>query len=180
MIKKTNYYDIIFIIKGDNMREATGTTWIFGLVLSFTLIFSGFLVLAISYSKAYKLKNEMTSIIEKYEGITYNPSNKLDSSINIINSYLTNSNYTAKGHCIKSESPNKTYGAISLDGSLSIVNDSKEYYYCITEKKNKTNNTTIYEITLFYDFNLPVFGHLRQFSITGQTNEIYNAYTKLK
>ena len=52
------------------MRESVGSTWLFGIVLAFTLIFSGFLVLALSYSKAYKLKNEVTSMIEKYEGLT--------------------------------------------------------------------------------------------------------------
>ena len=52
------------------MRESIGSSWIFLIVISFTLIFAGFLVMALSYSKTYKIKNELTSIIEKYEGLT--------------------------------------------------------------------------------------------------------------
>ena len=39
------------------MRESIGSSWIFLIVISFTLIFAGFLVMALSYSKTYKIKN---------------------------------------------------------------------------------------------------------------------------
>ena len=157
------------------MRESVGSTWIFALAISFTLIFSGFLVLVLSYSKAYKLKNEMTSIIEKYEGITTNDKLNNKGSLSIINQYLYNSGYNAVGHC--------DVGSYGVDDLLSdtIVqitdaNKNQDYYYCLKTNTSKSSCTTLFTITVFYDFNLPFFGQLKKYSISGQTNEIYKAY----
>ena len=51
------------------MREVSGSTWVFQLMIIFILIFACFLCLVINYSKAYRVKNEVLSIIEKYEGM---------------------------------------------------------------------------------------------------------------
>lgn len=168
------------------MRDAVGSTWIFSLVISFTLIFAGFLVLALAYSKAYKLKNEMISIFEKYEGFTktaYTINQENESynqrlgSIGIVNQYLNNSGYKSKGVCEIGD-----YGASDLsdiDGALTYItseSDAKEkYYYCITVGETVGCNTTL-KVKVFYDFNLPIFGQLKKYSITGQTREIYRIY----
>ena len=142
------------------MRESIGSTWIFMLVISFTLIFSGFLVLTLSYSKIYKMKNEMTSIIEKYNGLN-------DESAGIINDYLSNSNYRTKGKCSENgDIP--VYGSNTLTSTEVIEDFDTDYYYCITYRVNRQNKT-VYKITLFYDFNLPVFGQLTKFTINGET-----------
>jgi len=170
------------------MRDAIGSTWIFSLVISFTLIFTGFLVLALSYSKAYKIKNEMTSIIEKYEGLTNNDILNGKGSIQIINQYLQNSGYRTKGNC---EVGSYAADDLSLNSLVEVTstNNKQKYYYCISKStiskntiskntisKNTNNCTTIFKITVFYDFNLPVLGQLVKYSISGQTNEIYGAY----
>ena len=66
------------------MRQAIGSTWILQLVIVFILIFVAFLALSINYTKAYKIKNELLSIIEKYEGVNSGE----NGSISIINNYL--------------------------------------------------------------------------------------------
>ena len=157
------------------MRDAVGSTWIFSLVISFTLIFAGFLVLALSYAKAYKVKNEMTSMIEKYEGLTINDSLNNRGSVQIINQYLQNSGYKAKGNCQIGD-----YAAddLSLNTLVEVTsgNSSDQFYYCISTNTDREKCTTLFKITVFYDFNLPVLGQLRKYSITGQTNEIFGAY----
>ena len=153
------------------MRETIGSSWIFMLVIAFTLIFSGFLVLTLSYSKTYKMKNEITSIIEKYEGLT-------DNSQEIINDYLNNSSYRTKGKCVRSEVDIQIFGADSLTGSLEEVgtaNGDKLFYYCISYRKNHLGRT-VFKVTLFYDFNLPIFGQLTRFEVKGETYSISNAF----
>ncbi len=145
------------------MRESIGTTWLFTLIISFTLIFSGFLVLTLSYSKVYKIKNEITSIIEKYEGIT-------TESEGIINDYLTNSNYRTKGYCKLG-----AYASDSLVSISKVEDEKKQYYYCIDTRINKQGKT-VFIITLFYDFNLPIFGKLARYDIKGETYGIQNPY----
>ena len=84
------------------MREVTGSTWVFQLIIIFILIFACFLCLVINYSKAYRVKNEVLSIIQKYEGIYSN-------SAGIINNYLRGESYVTTGSC-----PDGYYG-IKLD-----------------------------------------------------------------
>lgn len=152
------------------MRDAVGSTWIFALVIAFTLIFSGFLVLALAYSKVYRLKNETLTIIEKYNGYTYNIGN--DESVTIINQYLNNSNYKATGTC-----DDYKYGVKDLSSSQpQTVTKGEKYLYCVSYVTDNSTCETTFQIRLFYDFNLPVLGKLRMYDIKGQTNSIYKAY----
>lgn len=159
------------------MRDAVGSTWIFSLVISFTLIFAGFLVLSLSYSKAYKLKNEITSMIEKYEGITNtDASANHRGSLMIINQYLQNSSYSTTGRC-----PVGSYASNDLTANTLVAvtanNSNQDYYYCISKSTvNQGKCSTIFEVTIFYNFNLPILGQLSEYSITGQTNEVIGAY----
>ena len=63
------------------MRESIGGTWLIGLVITFMLLFVAYLTVMINYSTAFKNKNEVVSIIEKYEGLSSGDT----SSIGIIN-----------------------------------------------------------------------------------------------
>ena len=109
------------------MRESVGSTWIFQLAIIFILIFSAYLAITINYSKTFKVKNEVISILEKYEGLTDSSSGSTSAgSIAIINNYLLGSGYKETGSC-----PEDYYGARSLnDGSFSnfeISNPGTKY-----------------------------------------------------
>ncbi len=138
------------------MRESIGTTWTFGLVLTFILLFSAFLSLAINYSRVFKVKNETLSILEKYEGYT-------QTSREIINKYLKYSGYNGTGSC-----PTGYTGESSLDntGKTMPKSNNNKYAYCIKKNENQ------YDIILFFNFNLPIFGQLGGFNIAGQTKQI--------
>ena len=156
------------------MRESIGTTWMFSIIIAFTIIFSAFLVLTLSYSKVYKMKNEITSILEKYEGLT-------PTSAKIINDYIRNSNYRTRGHCqdesLKSTMSSYSYGLDNLDyNTLEKANDDETYYYCLNYRHTHSGKI-VYKVTLFYDFNLPILGKIFKYSIIGETYGIKN--TKL-
>ena len=156
------------------MRDAVGSAWVYGIVMTFTLLFSAFLALALTYARAYKIKNEMTSIVEKYQGVTINDNLSNLGSVSIINNYLKNNNHLSKGPC-----PSGSYGTNSLDdNNLQPVSDGSKYYYCISyEKINRSNSCTfIFRIRVFYDFNLPLLGQVKKFNVNGQTNELHIAY----
>ena len=150
------------------MRQAVSTSTIFKAILAFTFLFSGFLAIAIVYNKAYKMKNEAISILEKYEGTN-------DTSIKIINNYLKNNGYSTKGKC---NSANE-YGIKDLnDNSFEKAQGNTEYYYCISY--NCTNDVCninsggkiYYHYRLFFKFNLPFFGELFTFDVTGESKGI--------
>lgn len=156
------------------MRDAVGGAWVYGIVMVFTLLFAAFLALALTYARAYRMKNEMTSIIEKYQGITVTDALSGMGSVSIINHYLANNGYNAKGVC-----PVGTYGTKSLTStSLTPSNGKSRFYYCIGFEKNNPigHCTYIFKVRVFYDFNLPILGQIRRFSVNGQTNELNLAY----
>ena len=157
------------------MREAVGTTWIFQLVIIFTLIFVSFLALSINYSRAFRIKNEILSIMEKYEGV----GDQEGQSISIINNYLRNNAYGVKGSCREGE-----FGALSLnDNSLEYVTSDgskNTYYYCVKAISTYTlakQEQFRFNVRIFFRFNLPIIGELMTFSIDGTTMDIVNANT---
>jgi len=162
------------------MRESIGSTFIFAIAISFTLIFAGFIVLSLNYSKAYKLKNEMTSMIERYEGLTKNDQIANLGSIGVINKYLNNSGYSTKGKCeYDEESFNKTYASNNLSSDALIEvnssNQNNQFFYCVSFETNSSCET-IFSVTVFYEFGLPLLGNIAKFNISGQSNHVKNAY----
>ena len=146
------------------MRQATGTTTLFQIVIGFTLLFAAFLSVAITYNRVFRLKNETLGIIERYEGIS-------DKSLGIINNYLKNSGYTTKRNCEKDE-----FGVDNLDRNVyeKVDNENKKYYYCLSDytQTNANGDQIFYKIKLFFNFNLPFIGDLVTFKITGETKGI--------
>ena len=153
------------------MRESVGTATLFEMIIGFTLLFAGFLAVAINYNKGFKLKNETLNIIERYEGIN-------DQSIQIINKYLDNGGYGTKGYCDVGE-----YGVKDLTKKdyelVNNTNQNTKYFYCLNYfckdklcKVSSKNNQIFYNVKLFFNFNLPFFGDLLTFKITGDTKGI--------
>mgnify|MGYP000760079328 FL=1 len=97
-----------------------------------------------------------------------------------MNTYLRNNNYNRKGFCPKIDSEygdtvNKMYG-FDIDGTPETAQNDKRYDYCVLAMTNYETCNTIFRVTVFFDFNLPVFGDLVKFRVSGQTNEIMDAY----
>lgn len=152
------------------MRQTVGNTFIIKLVIIFTLLFSAFLALAITYNKIFKMKNEVVSIVEKYEGVN-------TTSTNIIKNYFDYINYRTTNYCPNSmyDNSNNVYG-ITSDGVNEMASQDKKYLMCYykTKKSNTTENVRqyVYNVVVFYKFDLPVLGDLATFAITGQTKAI--------
>lgn len=153
------------------MRETIGSTWVFQLVIVFILLFASYLALTINYSKSFKVKNEVITIIEHSEGMT-------EDGINLIGTYLTGSSYNTTGHCELG-----WFGAKSLEGTVNSIevvsSTTTNYYYCINKISTYHQNhadRSYYKIKLFFKFDLPVIGQITTFDVDGQTNEMDHTY----
>mgnify|MGYP003373855790 FL=1 len=138
------------------MKAVSESTWTFQMIIFFMLIFACFLTLVLNYNKAYAIKNRTLSIIEKYEGVTYE-------SLNIINGYMYEKGYKTTGKC-----QDGWFGAIDLEGNVEESKGSEQYYYCFKENTNNKNQI-YYDIEVFYKFNLPVIGNIAIYRIAGTT-----------
>lgn len=152
------------------MREAIGGTWITQLVIIFMLLFVAFLALSLNYTKAFKVKNEFLSIIEKNEGVTTGD----NGTIGIINNYLKINGYNIMKTCEVD-----SYGVTDLNNNAIelVTNNRKKYYYCIRKINAPSSNNTgkvFYKVNIFFYFNLPVLGDIFTFDINGATGDIIN------
>ncbi len=145
------------------MRESIGASWLYGLVITFIMLFSAFLLLALNYSEAFDNRNEVINILEKYEG--YNPN-----AITVINEYLNAKGYDDDGNC-----PEGSLGA-TIDGDRYTTDLNGKYNYCLTEIRS-TDYESYYEVSLFFKFDLPFLGDILTYPIRGETEDIivYNS-----
>lgn len=173
------------------MKGAVETTETFKYIILFTFLFAAFLTLAITYNKAFRLKNETLTILEKYEGN--------QNGFNIINNYLQKSSYKTVGKC-NLEDNKDVYGVIFGENNNlpELVDENKSknknYNYCITYRcKDEVcgvgrtddapnGNYIYYDVTLFYKFNLPIIGDILTFNISGETKAIslYDEFQKFE
>lgn len=149
------------------MKESIGESWTIQLIAAFVLLFVAFLSLMIAYSRCFKVKNEVVSIIEKYE--------TLEKSKSIISDYMDASGYTGTGTCKKNEDggikATKTY--CLKDSGLDAINDTTTgCRACIEQQNDNNNHVTVYRVSLFYNFNIPAFGRLATFEVTGKTIDL--------
>ncbi len=153
------------------MRESVGSTWLYGIVLAFILLFSAFLSIALHYSRVFKVKNETLSILEKYEG--YNSTSR-----EIINNFLKATGYNATGACPREKNGEEYYGESSLNNigsTISIANAGERYNYCI--RKNSRDG---YDVVFFFKVDLPIVGDIATIKINGKTKTIRHDSTILK
>lgn len=149
------------------MREAISGTWLFVVVIAFVVLFTGYLCLAINYSKAFNVKNEIIDIIERENGMTEEASEQIET-------YLKNIGYRTKGTCPSGFTGN----TLERD----VV--TKEYYYCY-----RTINTNLdsegeafetdqadsvyYQIVVFFRIDLPIFQDAFKFDVRGDSVQIF-------
>lgn len=146
------------------MRQSIGGTWLLQLMILFILLFVGFIILTLNYSRTVSIKNEMIDMFEKYEGIN-------SQSIELVNKYLGYSGYDASGICVSpGDESTGVYGAMDLNSSvLEEAREGVKYYYCV-KKYDGANTSNYYQITIFYRFNLPIVNNISGFTIKGSTS----------
>lgn len=138
------------------MKSASESTWSFQLIIFFILIFACFLTLVINYYKAFIIKNNVLSMVEKYEGVS-------EESATIINNYIYQESYRTRGKC-----PANWVGALDYENNYELADGASDgHLYCYREVKR--NKNIYYEVMFFYKFNLPIIGDINTFSVKGRT-----------
>lgn len=152
------------------MRESLGGSLLLNLVIIFAGLVIVFFISILSYSKAYRVKNRIIEIIEKYED--YN-----GSVVNELNSDLKNAGYSAASasRCdsIKEDlvsGSNAKYDE-KLEGNL----NSYGYNYCVF--KNDVSNGKYYVVVTFIHFEVPIIGDVLTFPVYGETKILGKDYS---
>lgn len=156
------------------MREALGSSLLLNIVVFFVGIVIIFFIGTLSYSKAYRVKNRIIEIIEKY-GIYE------DGAKSEINQTLANAGYniSANDLCSSSRVQRHLIDEVGLefdsDSVISNLND-QSFNYCVFEATNKTSNGRYYIIVTFVHFEFPLIGDIINIPVYGETKILGKSY----
>lgn len=152
------------------MRESIGGAWLVGIVITFVVLFTSYLALSVNYSKAFKVKNEIISLIEENEGLTEKTQEK-------IVKYLNSTGYYVYGKCADT-------GDDYLDGAVNgkltgyeKQGNADKYKYCVYARsiEGDTLNRKYYRVTVFFKFDIPILDNAFTFPVTGESKAVYFA-----
>lgn len=150
------------------MRESIGGAWLLGIVALFIALFSSFLAYAISYTKAFKVKNEIINYIEKDKGFVFEDGNVTT----MTESELTNATSTeAKSYrLLTSVGYNTTSVSCGNDGT------SMPGGYCIKRVYSDTvaGVKVYYKVTTYIKVNFEIFNAQYKIPMSGETKTMYS------
>lgn len=145
------------------MKEAIGTSFVLGLVITFLIIFMLLFATSLSYTKAFKVKNKIVELIEKYDDIlkvSVDTNNRLDNDLeNEISNSLSEIGYRI------SVTPNN---CPERNGKQALTkNTTANYEYCIY--RYDTRKGTYYGVTTYIYYEVPIIGSSLRFPVYGET-----------
>lgn len=151
------------------MKEAVGGSWILGIVVTFIVLFASFIAVAINYTKAFRVKNEIINIIERNEGLTTSgtPGVAGESAQDQINEYLTETGYN-QSEITNLSCPEEIYGD-DREGALQEPGN-----YCVRLIDDGSGSTGYYKVTTFVIIEFPMFGMGITVPVSGETKTLYN------
>ena len=145
------------------MHEAIGNAFITGLVITFIIIFMIFFATSTSYTKAFKVKNKIVEILEKYDDILHQSptvSGRLTANVeDEINTILSDMGYRI--------SPTPNNCPIRNDKKAILKATTSTYEYCIYEYT--TAKGKYYGVTAYMYYQIPVIGTELRFPVYGET-----------
>lgn len=143
------------------MKDALGGYFNLTLLFVFILLVSGFISLSISYTKAYRVKNNVLTYLEKYEGNTSNTE-----MLTSINDYIKSVGYTASSEAIN---------AAKSDGYTCPIYQGQAEGWCY-KKGSTVNEQFTIDIVVFVNVDIPfinrIFANFQFFWMNGTTNVI--------
>lgn len=163
------------------MKGAIGNAFILNIVITFMLIFFSLLIGSMAYSKAYKTKNYILNLVDKYESAgkrdfyLENRENGKEFE-NEANEYLGRIGYPIN--------QSDEGGCPARENYVVYKDNDNGYDYCIYIRRHITpgdNNQIVmdkynYMVLVYMKFDFPVIGSFLRLPITGETK----AYTILR
>ncbi len=137
------------------MKEAIGNSFLVSLSIVFLFLIMLMLVSALSYSKAYKAKNKIVSIIEKYDGFTEEAETEINTDLFKMG-YRTSLRNRSCG-----EKENMT---------LLHDTDNGTYNYCVYEVSSSRGK--YYHVITYMHFDLPVLEEYLTIEVNGDSRTV--------
>lgn len=150
------------------MKEAIGGVFSLEFIIVFLLILNGYMAFNVNYTKAFRVKNEIRSIIQKNEGLT-------EIALKDIGEYMDKVNYTQNKGFDTWCGKHGMYVCDTGKGSFCMSVTSSDKY---GRRGDGTEIAAYYTVTTFVDINIPILNRFFDrlgglFAINGETSLIY-------
>ena len=162
------------------MREAIGSAFLVNLILIFMGVISALVVGSISYSKAYKAKDRIVYIIEKYDGYTDAAEKEITTSMRNLGYTIDNENGSRCEAIYKKKNKDGYKDDLLIHGRN---NGTSKYDYCVYKYSCDQDDdgliggnciATYYGVTTFMHFDIPLIGGWLRFAVSGETSLVYD------
>lgn len=162
------------------MKDAIGGTYLYIIVIAFIALFTTYVSVTTTYSRCFRIKDDIISIIERNHG--YNK----DKSISEITKLLGQIGYTNYGDCPNDGS---TWLGYNSAGNRTDNKYQGKTNYCIakyvtanSDVKDKKNaaaavgmfDSAYYGVAVFFKLEWPIFRNIFNVKIVGETKVITN------
>lgn len=145
------------------MKESIAQAFILNLILFFFVILVLLLFGSINYSKAYKVKNRIITIIEKYG--EFDSAAKDEIVDNMVKAgYQTTTE--GNGKCEKLVNNGELVYPLKDD-----FTEVRHYDYCVI--KHKSSVGEYYQVVVYMKFEIPIIGGFLEFPVKGETKALY-------
>ncbi len=139
------------------MRDALGGVVNIAIIVVFMVIVSGYLAFNVNYTKAFRVKNKIISVIENREGLDEEGKEE-------IKNYSKSIGYNVKG--------------INCNTGWEADNKVGFCYKIVASENNNELNKGYYEIITFVSIDIPIIRnimpHIEFFQVRGSTKSIKN------
>ena len=155
------------------MKDAVGGSLLLNLVVVFTSIVILFFAGILSYSKAYKVKNKIIEVVERYDGKIMNETNTAIIKSQVLDEI--NKELSIVGYKVVGEAPADT--RCSNDSSRGTCHNlnTSSYNYCICKQADAAS-AEVFEVITYVQFEFPVIGDLITIPVKGETRILGKDY----
>lgn len=156
------------------MRDAIGGSMVIQIIIIFLLIINSYLAFTVNYTKAFRVKNGIISIIERNEGLNEQAKEQIENLMKV-NTYSVSRDYLNK--C----------GSGGLTGYRSMQNTYGGFCYKVTpidktggSAGNLQYQGTEYSVMTFVNLNIPILNKIfpvfaEAFAVKGETKTVYSS-----
>ena len=140
------------------MKEATGNALVMQWVIFFIFLLLITLVGSLIYSRTFKIRNEVISIIENHKG--YN-----DQARDEIHSFMAATGYRRE-HDFRGETlRERCEQREDVSEGWTYVDSGSDFFYCVYEHQYKS----LYRVEVYLHLDFPVIGRFLAFPARGET-----------
>ena len=152
------------------MKEAIGNSFLMTLAIVFSFLIMALIIGIMAYTKAYKVKNKIVGVVEKYNGYTEETEDDIYQDLREMG-YQTNTDTNRSCPKLDASMDEQDYTE-----TVRLLHDIQpgRFEYCLYQVA--TSRGYYYHTVVFTHFDVPFLGQWLVFQVKGDSQVIYQNF----